>query len=180
MKDLAEVSLELLINSLEAQANALEFTLDLGHDPCVLSLIDNGKGMDEALLAKVTSPFTSTRVTRSTGFGLAFFQQAIQQANGQVNIFSKPNQGTRILATWDGHHLDALPLGNMGETLALVLQRQPHLHLNFHITKHARSYHFSSDECALALEPVSLDEPSVQQWIIDTVQAHCRMVEGAV
>lgn len=169
MKDLAEVSLELLINSLEAGAQSITFDLDILQEITSLTITDDGKGMSQELIKIVTSPFTTSRSTRSLGFGLAFYKQAVEQAQGSLQITSKEGVGTTLTACWKTQHIDALPLGNLGETIAFVLQRSPTCHLHFHLKDSTKSYDFISEDIASTLHPVPLDTPEVLTWIINTI-----------
>ncbi len=164
MKDLAEVSLELFINACEAQATVIEFRLILDSIN-QLSIKDNGCGMSKEDLKDITSCFKTSRSTRNLGFGCAFFAQAIQQADGQIEIQSELNQGTIIYASWDSNHIDALPLGNLGESIALVLQRNPDLDFSFTLQKKSSIKTFRSREVKEAIHPLTIDEIEIIKWI---------------
>jgi PAS domain S-box-containing protein len=60
-----------------------------------LTIEDNGQGMDEATLARIFEPFFSTK-ERGTGLGMTVVRQIIESFGGQIQVFSKPNQGTRM------------------------------------------------------------------------------------
>ena len=65
MRDLSLHILDLMQNSIRAQAKLVSLSVILGDDG-ILSIIieDDGTGMSEELLARVTSPFATTRATR--------------------------------------------------------------------------------------------------------------------
>lgn len=170
MKDLAEVSLELLMNSLEAHASRIEIELSLDETNHIL-IQDNGDGIPEERLNTITSPFSTSRSTRTLGFGLAFFKQAIEQADGRIEIQSKLHEGTRIQGWWKASHMDALPLGNIGETLALVLQRSPQCELTFTLIQNQKTNTFNSVEIQALITPLTLDEPEIQRWIENSINS---------
>ena len=65
MRDLSLHLLDLAQNSITAGASLVTVRLTLGEDRMLtMELIDNGKGMSPELLARVTSPFATTRTTR--------------------------------------------------------------------------------------------------------------------
>ncbi len=170
MKDLAEVSLELLINACEAKASYIDFELNLDHTNKLI-IKDNGCGIAEEDLKDITSPFKTNRETRDCGFGLAFFAQAIQQADGVYEIRSVVNQGTSIEASWNANHIDALPLGNIGESIALCLQRNPDLDLNFTLRHLSSIKTFRSCEVKEAIHPLSISDIEVLKWIENTINS---------
>ncbi|WP_242521655.1 PAS domain-containing sensor histidine kinase [Motiliproteus sp. SC1-56] len=60
----------------------------------LLSVEDQGPGMDAALLAKVQEPFYTTR-PQGTGLGLAVAQVAARAHHGELVIESTPGKGTQ-------------------------------------------------------------------------------------
>ena len=170
MKDLAEVSLELLVNSLEAHATHVSFELSLGTLNRMV-LRDNGKGMDKAMLKTITSPYSTSRQTRSLGFGLAFFKQAVEQAEGSIEIHSEVGKGTTVIGQWVSSHIDALPMGNLGETIALILQRSPQCDLRFTLNQNQTTQTFNSRDVRDIIAPLTLDEPEIQRWIETSINS---------
>jgi PAS domain S-box-containing protein len=61
----------------------------------VLSVIDEGEGMDEDTLAKATEPFFTTKgVGKGTGLGLSMVHGLAQQSGGFLELKSAPRVGT--------------------------------------------------------------------------------------
>lgn len=69
---------------------------DLGQGTyIVLSVTDNGSGMDEATLKKAVDPFFSTKeLGKGTGLGLSMIHGLAVQLNGALRLASKPGVGT--------------------------------------------------------------------------------------
>lgn len=63
----------------------------------VLSVKDNGCGINEELLAKLFTPFFSTKGNRGTGLGLAVTKKLVQEHGGNITVHSVPNIGTTFL-----------------------------------------------------------------------------------
>lgn len=59
---------------------------------------DTGCGMDQAVLARVTEPFFTTKEPgKGTGLGLAMAKGFAEQSGGSLSIDSRVGQGTRII-----------------------------------------------------------------------------------
>ena len=176
------ISLELVQNSITAKASRIDFHLSLDQPDGKSSLIvkDDGKGMDEETLKKVFCPFTTSRTTRKVGLGLAFFQQAIQQADGSVSISSKLGEGTTVTGIWKSDHWDAPPLGNLGEVVLIALQGSPALHLQFSITTKSGVYVFDSKTLEASLAPVPISEPAILMWIENEINTNIQQLKGGI
>jgi CheY-like chemotaxis protein len=61
----------------------------------VISVSDQGRGMDEATLERVFEPFFTTR-PEGNGLGLALVREVVSQHAGTVRIRSTPGVGTRV------------------------------------------------------------------------------------
>ena len=61
----------------------------------VISIIDSGRGMDEAVLERIFEPFFTTR-PEGNGLGLATVLEIVLDHGGAVNVQSAPGTGTRF------------------------------------------------------------------------------------
>jgi signal transduction histidine kinase len=69
-------------------------------DYVLITLADDGVGMDEMTLARATEPFFTTKGPgKGTGLGLSMVHGLAAQSGGLLRIDSKPNAGT-VLELW--------------------------------------------------------------------------------
>lgn len=74
--------------------------IDLPSTSIVIRVIDDGAGMDGAVLKRVFEPFfTSKPSGRGTGLGLASVQGAVAQLGGRIRVESQVGQGSRFEVT---------------------------------------------------------------------------------
>ena len=68
---------------------------DTASDTLLISIEDDGKGKPPELLARVSSPFTTTRTTRKVGLGIPLFKQLAEMCGGELTLESTVGKGTR-------------------------------------------------------------------------------------
>ena len=77
----------------------------------VLTVCDDGRGMDEQVLAKAFEPFYTTKESgRGTGLGLSVVQGIVSEMNGSIRLESKVGKGTTVRVL-----LPLVPPGQAGE-----------------------------------------------------------------
>ncbi len=103
---------EVIDNALQASdAHSGQITIHAAYDSysgrVVLSVTDNGCGMDEQTLKRAFDPFFSSKPAgRRRGLGLAKALRWVESSGGSIRLESRPNAGTRAMvllpAAWPG------------------------------------------------------------------------------
>ena len=120
MLELALHVLDILQNAVEAGATHVDLAVleDEPSDRLTITVIDDGRGMDEETTRRVLDPFYTTRTTRHVGLGLPLYSAAAEGAGGGLTILSHPGEGTTIEASFQLSHPDRQPLGDMAGDVA--------------------------------------------------------------
>ena len=127
MKDLSLHVLDVVENSIRAEAKLVEICLeqDTEKDLLTLRIEDDGKGMESQTERQAADPFFTTKSGRRFGMGLALLAQAAREAEGEFEISSSPGHGTKIRATFRHSHPDRKPLGDLAATLEVLVAGNP-------------------------------------------------------
>ena len=76
MKELSLNILDIAQNSLTAKSTLVEILLEETDETLRITVRDNGCGMSEDMVRRVTDPFCTSRTTRKVGLGIPFFKLA--------------------------------------------------------------------------------------------------------
>jgi signal transduction histidine kinase len=102
---LRQVLLNLLTNAIDATERPGRITVSAavlepnGHPPRYLELAvrDSGHGMTPEEQRRVFEPFYTTKAPgRGTGLGLAIVDHIVREHGGQIQVDSRPGQGTTM------------------------------------------------------------------------------------
>ena len=148
MEDLSLHILDIAENSIMASAGKIEIKIDEddAKDLLTLEISDDGRGMDEQTLKKALDPFFTTRTTRRVGLGLALLAQAARESGGKMDVSSRPNEGTRVRATFRLSHPDCKPMGDLAETVRTLVIAHPEINFVFEQKTNGSIHRFDSRE----------------------------------
>lgn len=170
MKELSLNLLDIVQNSIKAGAANIDIDIEENDEYLTFIVNDDGCGMDESMLARVSDPYTTTRTTRKVGLGISLLKMAAEQSGGSVHITSAPGKGTRLRASFEQHHLDRPPLGDIVATIVTLIQGAPFLDFRYsHTFPDGRRASLDTSEIRQALDGVPLSEPGVLQWIAESL-----------
>lgn len=178
MRELSLHLLDIIQNSIEAGASRVEveITADTNQNLLYMCVKDNGRGMDEEFIKKVKNPFVTTRTTRRVGLGIPMLVAAAEMCDGYVDIQSEPGKGTKVKAVFGLNHIDRAPLGDLVNTMVVVIAANPNLSLLFKYRVDDKEFCLDTDEVKANLEGVPINDPMIIRWIKDYLTENIKSV----
>lgn len=99
---LCQVFINILKNSIEAlegkENSKIVVKTKIGKDTIKISIWDNGIGISEQNLSKISEPFFTTK-KKGTGLGISLSKEIIKAHNGTIEYYSKENVETKVVIT---------------------------------------------------------------------------------
>lgn len=167
MNELSLHILDICQNSIKANATLIQISIleDLSSNLFLIQIEDNGKGMNQTTLSQVSDPFYTTRTTRKVGLGISLFKMAAEMAGGEFNITSTEGQGTCVTATFEHNHIDRAPLGNIEDTLMILMLNEAGIDIRYEHKYNDLTYVFDTKEIKDVLGDIPLSNHDVVLWI---------------
>lgn len=161
MKDIAFHITDLVENGIRAEARRIDVRLRLEGRQLLLTIADNGRGMDAETLRSAEDPFFTTRTERRVGLGLPFLFQNAEQCGGGACVRSEPGRGTVVEARFPLDHIDCPPAGDLSTTFMELFAGNPDTDIRIELSAEERLFTLSSDEVREALGNVPAGHPKV-------------------
>lgn len=182
MKELSLNILDIAMNSVKAGAKNIGIELTELQNELTISIRDDGCGMSEAVVRRLSDPFYTTRTTRKVGMGVPFYLLAAEQTGGSVHIDSvpapDPHHGTTITAVFCTDHIDFTPLGDIISTVTTLIHGYPDIDLTF-------AHRFAQSEVSLStrqikemLGDIPINSLEILNWIRDFLEEQYSQKEG--
>ncbi|MBN1633792.1 MAG: ATP-binding protein [Ignavibacteria bacterium] len=148
MDDISLHILDIAENGINAGAENIfiEIIESTKDDLLNIKIKDDGKGMTEETIKKITDPFVTTRTTRKVGLGIPLIKLAAEMTGGGLGITSKEGEGTEVNIKFKLSHIDRQPLGNMIDTVLAIFANESKINLKYFHKKDNREFEFESDE----------------------------------
>ncbi len=100
--------------------------------------------MTKEMIKKIVDPFFTTKNGKKTGLGLSLIAQAAQQTGGDIKIDSEKGKGTEITALFNNEHPDMKPMGNILETIKILVVSNPSIRIIYEYRKGKEHIYFDS------------------------------------
>ena len=149
--DLSYFLLELIQNSIEADAKHIRICVKSDGGTHRVTVSDDGRGMDEEALLQIKKKgYSSKEGNRGKGLYLA-----ASQAEG-FEVKSKKGEGTEIRFT-----LRSMPVGNVGLTVCTALAGAPRTDIELSHSLFGKEIRFSTERLKAELSVESLENADV-------------------
>lgn len=180
-----EISLNILDvaeNSTRAGASLVEITVDADPeaDRLTVTIADNGCGMTEEQVARVTDPFFTSRTTRKVGLGVPFFKYAAESTGGTFTITSQTGVGTTVIAVFVLSHINRMPLGDITSTIHTLIVYHPETDFLYRYVYNGASFTLDTREFREVLGDVPFDTPEISEYIREYLAENKQETDGGV
>jgi hypothetical protein len=179
MREIALHLMDIAENSVAADAKTItvEVEEDSKKDRLKVSVEDDGRGMDDELLARVVDPFVTSRTTRKVGLGIPLLKAAAEACNGYMRITSALGKGTRLEVEFQRSHIDRMPLGDVAGTMLELIVAWPQVHWVLRYNANGSEYEFDDAPIKQELGDVSMTEPTILHYLRESLQDGVRSVQ---
>ena len=177
MKELSLNILDIAENSVKAKASLTEILITEDEKTLKLLIRDDGIGMEEDFLKRVTDPFCTTRTTRKVGMGIPLLKMEAEMTGGSFRIDSvsekkdPEHHGTETEALFYKDHIDFIPLGDVRSSVVTLIQGHPDTDFLFRHIMPEGTVELDTRELRAVLgDEVPLNEYEVIKWIEDSLK----------
>ncbi|XMB86870.1 ATP-binding protein [Mycoplasmatota bacterium WC44] len=167
MNELSLHILDIAQNSITANASVIEIEVneDIVNNELYIKISDDGIGMSSDVLENVRNPFYTSRTTRKVGLGISLFELSCIQSNGDFQLESQVNVGTKLTAKYEYNNIDRAPLGNIVDTIYLLSINESDVNIIYKHIYNQKQFVFNTNEIKEVLDGVSLKEYSIMKWM---------------
>lgn len=172
MNELSLHILDICQNSIKANATLIKIIIEENTflNQYKITIEDNGYGMSKKTLSSVADPFFTTRLTRKVGLGISLFKMAAEMTEGSFSIESEENVGTSIVTNFNHDHIDRAPLGDIEETMSILILNENNIDIYYEHTYNNRKYVFDTREVKQILDGLPLTDYSIIMWIKNNIK----------
>jgi hypothetical protein len=180
MKELSMHILDITMNSIKAEATLVEINIEdsIKNNWLKITIKDNGRGMSEETVNKVTNPFYTTRTTRKVGLGIPMLKESCERCSGYLKIYSQEGSGTTVSCYFERDNIDRAPLGNMGETIMTIINSGDNCELIYTHDTDEGGFVFSTSEVKNVLEGMDISDTKVLIWIKEYINENVNFLSS--
>jgi hypothetical protein len=179
MKDLSLHILDIVQNSIRAKATLIGIEVDEypNENQLIITISDDGTGMDPEQLKRAIEPFYTSRTTRKVGLGLSLFKQNAEMTDGSFSIESELGKGTKVTAIFGMSHLDRPIMGDLVGTLLILICSSDEINYVFKHKTPSGEYELDTREIRQTLENVPISNPDVRLFLKEMLQENLEQIQ---
>ncbi|HKM29282.1 MAG TPA: ATP-binding protein [Bacilli bacterium] len=179
MNELSLYILDIVQNSIKANSKNIVINIEenLKEDFLTIEIIDDGKGMSEETLRKVTDPFFTSRSTRRVGLGIPLFKELCETCLGNFKIESQVGEGTRLTGTLKHSNIDRHPMGNIVDTIYTLIINDDEVEIVYNHKFNNKIFTFNTKEIKQILDGVPFKQIDVMMWIKDYIKEGLQIIQ---
>ena len=174
MKDLSMHIMDIVQNSVRAEADTVKLMLSIDDRWLSIDVEDNGTGMDAETLEKVTDPFYTSRTSRKVGMGIPLIKQNAELTGGVVRLVSKAGCGTTLSARFGLKHIDRPPMGDISSTAAMLITGNDGVNVQFEVRKGKEVFALSTNEVKEILGDADIRLPKVTRFLKEMIEENLK------
>lgn len=178
MLELSLHILDIVQNSIQAEANCIEIEVCDKQEENIFSfhVKDDGCGMNEETLAKITNPFYTSK-NKKTGLGIPLLKQHAEACEGGVVVESEPGKGTLIKAEFSNNHIDRQPLGNIVDTVVGIIRANAEIQIRYVHCTDQGEFILDTEEIKQELQGLRIDNPDVLAFLKEMLNENIAEIE---
>jgi len=167
MKDISCHILDIVNNSVHAGAKVIEVNITKNGitGAFILQISDNGTGIPEEMLTKVTDPFITSSKLKKVGLGLPLLKQNAELTGGSLRIHSDSYKGTEVWAIFDSKHIDMIPEGDIALSVKTIISAHPGIELKFRYRENEEEFSMDTRDIKNELGNVKINAAEVLEFI---------------
>lgn len=181
MKSLSLNILDIVQNSIRANADKISIGIkeSVPDNIYQIEVIDNGSGIPEEILGKVTDPFITTRTKRRMGLGLPLLLYHAELTDGGLEINSGNNGETTIKASFSNNHIDRQPMGDIVGVIIILIAANPKINFIYRHGTDKGNFRFSTLETKEYLEVENLNNRTLLEDIGCMIGENLKEIEAS-
>jgi hypothetical protein len=183
MKEIALHLIDLAENSINAEAGAVHISVveDFRADRLTISVEDDSRApkLD-------AGPLPNRRPEDKVGLGIPFLKESAEACGGGMEITNRPDEGTKVVASFQHSHTGRQVLGNLTSTILTLTVTHPEIHWTFTYAYNPpfrnalKVFEFDDRPLKESLTGIPLNHPEVLAYLRAALQDGIDQARGAI
>ena len=114
------------------------------------------------------------------GLGLPLLAQAARETGGDISVKAVNTSGTIVTATFRQSHIDMKPLGDIAETLVVLIAGNPQVDFLFTYIRNGNSFSLDTRQIKEKLDGVPITSSPVLSFLREYIQTSLRDINNEV